>query len=199
MKLNFQKLDIEIPVEIPVNFMISTGTGIPANRLILTGTGILPGSRSILESHSCTNSKNSDFLTSSHVGSINSSQIAPHLSNTLALSQTLSLPLQEFLKALSWVPSFSSYMLTICPLHLSLTLLSLLLTQQQRHTHSNLTEQPIICNHSSTPSHLGLTPGKSLFTLRKAASCHISTQLNHIIMISYHTAHREHPTSYTAV
>ena len=48
MKLNFQKLDIEIPVEIPVNFMISTGTGIPANRLILTGTGILPGSRSIL-------------------------------------------------------------------------------------------------------------------------------------------------------
>ena len=49
MKLNFQKLDIEIPVEIPVNFMISTGTGIPANRLILTGTGILPGSRSILE------------------------------------------------------------------------------------------------------------------------------------------------------
>ena len=50
MKLNFQKLDIEIPVEIPVNFMILTGTGIPANRLILTGTGILPGSRSILES-----------------------------------------------------------------------------------------------------------------------------------------------------
>ena len=49
MKLNFQKLDIEIPVEIPVNFMISTGTGIPANRLILTGTGILPGSRSILD------------------------------------------------------------------------------------------------------------------------------------------------------
>ena len=48
MKLNFQKLDIEIPVEIPVNFMILTGTGIPANRLILTGTGILPGSRSIL-------------------------------------------------------------------------------------------------------------------------------------------------------
>ena len=50
MKLNFQKLDIEleIPVEIPVNFMISAGTGIPANRLILTGTGILPGSRSIL-------------------------------------------------------------------------------------------------------------------------------------------------------
>ena len=55
MKLNFQKLDIEIPVEIPVNFMISTGTGIPANRLILTGTGILPGSRSILEcNHSST-------------------------------------------------------------------------------------------------------------------------------------------------
>ena len=52
MKLNFQKLDIEIPVEIPVNFMISTGTGIPANRLILTGTGILPGSRSILGSFS---------------------------------------------------------------------------------------------------------------------------------------------------
>ena len=51
MKLNFQKLDIEIPVEIPVNFMISTGTGIPANRLILTGTGILPGSRSILAWH----------------------------------------------------------------------------------------------------------------------------------------------------
>ena len=50
MKLNFQKLDIEIPVEIPVNFMILTGTGIPAKRLILTGTGILPGSRSILES-----------------------------------------------------------------------------------------------------------------------------------------------------
>ena len=49
MKLNFQKLDIEIPVEIPVNFMISTGTGIPANRLILTGTEILPGSRSILD------------------------------------------------------------------------------------------------------------------------------------------------------
>ena len=48
MKFNFQKLDIEIPVEIPVNFMISTVTGIPANRLILTGTGILPGSRSIL-------------------------------------------------------------------------------------------------------------------------------------------------------
>ena len=48
MKLNFQKLDIEIPVEIPVNFMILTGTGIPANRPILTGTGILPGSRSIL-------------------------------------------------------------------------------------------------------------------------------------------------------
>ena len=48
MKLNFHKLDIEIPVEIPVNFMILTGTGIPANRLILTGTGILPGSRSIL-------------------------------------------------------------------------------------------------------------------------------------------------------
>ena len=48
LKLNFQKLDIEIPVEIPVNFMILTGTGIPANRLILTGTGILPGSRSIL-------------------------------------------------------------------------------------------------------------------------------------------------------
>ena len=48
MKLNFQKLDIEIPVEIPVNFMILTGTGIPAKRLILTGTGILPGSRSIL-------------------------------------------------------------------------------------------------------------------------------------------------------
>ena len=51
MKLNFQKLDIEIPVEIPVNFMILTGTGIPANRLILTGTGILPGSRSILACH----------------------------------------------------------------------------------------------------------------------------------------------------
>ena len=51
MKLNFQKIDIEIPVEIPVNFMILTGTGIPANRLILTGTGtgILPGSRSILD------------------------------------------------------------------------------------------------------------------------------------------------------
>ena len=49
MKLNLQKLDIEIPVEIPVNFMILTGTGIPANRLILTGTGILPGSWSILE------------------------------------------------------------------------------------------------------------------------------------------------------
>ena len=48
MKLNFQKIDIEIPVEIPVNFMILTGTGIPENRLILTGTGILPGSRSIL-------------------------------------------------------------------------------------------------------------------------------------------------------
>ena len=48
MKLNFQKIDIEIPVEIPVNFMILTGTGIPANRLILTGTGILPGSRLIL-------------------------------------------------------------------------------------------------------------------------------------------------------
>ena len=59
MKLNFQKLDIEIPVEIPVNFMISTGTGIPANRLILTGTGILPGSRSILGSRrtfKCVNS-----------------------------------------------------------------------------------------------------------------------------------------------
>ena len=48
MKSNFQKIGIEIPVEIPVNFMILTGTGIPANRLILTGTGILPGSRSIL-------------------------------------------------------------------------------------------------------------------------------------------------------
>ena len=48
MKLNFQKLDIKVPVEIPVNFMILTGTGIPAKRLILTGTGILPGSRSIL-------------------------------------------------------------------------------------------------------------------------------------------------------
>ena len=36
-ELNFQKLDIEIPVDIPVNFMI------------LTGTGILPGSRSILD------------------------------------------------------------------------------------------------------------------------------------------------------
>ena len=53
MKLNFQKLDIEIAVEIPVNFMISTGTGIPANRLILTGTGILPGSRSILGLVAC--------------------------------------------------------------------------------------------------------------------------------------------------
>ena len=49
IRLNFlKKLDIEIPVEIPVIFMILTGTGIPANRLILTGTGILPGSRSIL-------------------------------------------------------------------------------------------------------------------------------------------------------
>ena len=48
MKLNFKKIDIEIPVEIPVKFMILTGTGIPANRPILTGTGILPGSRSIL-------------------------------------------------------------------------------------------------------------------------------------------------------
>ena len=48
-ELNFQKLDIEIPVDIPVNFMILTGTGIPANRPILTGTGILPGSRSILD------------------------------------------------------------------------------------------------------------------------------------------------------
>ena len=48
IKLNFQKLNIKIPVEIPVNFMILTGTGIPANRLILTGTGISPGSRSIL-------------------------------------------------------------------------------------------------------------------------------------------------------
>ena len=47
--MNFQKLNIKIPVEIPVNFMILTGTGIPANRLILTGTGISPGSRSILE------------------------------------------------------------------------------------------------------------------------------------------------------
>ena len=56
MKLNFQKIDIEIPVEIPVNFMILTGTGIPVNRLILTGTGILPGSRSILghDSQICT-------------------------------------------------------------------------------------------------------------------------------------------------
>ena len=46
IKLNCQKLDIEIPVDIPVNFMILTGTGIPAYRPILTG--ILPGSRSIL-------------------------------------------------------------------------------------------------------------------------------------------------------
>ena len=49
--LNFQKLDIRIPVGIPVNFTILTGTGIPANRPILTGTGILPGSRSILGLH----------------------------------------------------------------------------------------------------------------------------------------------------
>ena len=51
MKLNFQKIDIEIPVEIPVNIMILTGAGIPVNRLILAGTGILPGSRSILGVH----------------------------------------------------------------------------------------------------------------------------------------------------
>ena len=42
-----KKLDVKIPVEIPVIFMILTGTGIPAKRLILTGTGILPGSRTV--------------------------------------------------------------------------------------------------------------------------------------------------------
>ena len=79
MKLNFQKLDIEIPVEIPVNFMILTGTGIPAKRLILTGTGILPGSRSILGEHYSVTSQRwvADFLAS-HYPSLSEVYISLH-------------------------------------------------------------------------------------------------------------------------
>ena len=44
----FQKLDIRIPVRIPVNFSMLTWTRIPVNEPIFTGTGILPGSWSIL-------------------------------------------------------------------------------------------------------------------------------------------------------